>query len=358
MGVDKNLNKLKSGHWWSLSVAWLVGVAIGWHQYFEHRNELAIKSAEMARVKAIFESLEQQPKLGTEVVANADRLKQHVQALSHQRFTPAELKQARGYLSHQLIKCGYDPIQRGFSGGINVEVSHKADLHTADTIIVGAHYDTVHGTPGADDNASGVAGLIELACIARQRRFDAHLRFVFFDGEERGRAGSRAYLMNPDRRQNVVGALVLEMIGATCHKPGCQMWPGAVPGWMRRADGKFIAAVGDIGDSRLLASVAMATGPDRPDIHAVPVLRAGIDFPDSRRSDHASFWDVGISAVMLTDTADFRTPHYHSQTDTTEHLDFQFMRGVVDIALDAIIFFDAKLKRSREARSSIFDGGL
>ena len=100
--------------------------------------------------------------------------------------------------------------------------------------------------PGADDNASGVAGLIELACIARQRRFDAHLRFVFFDGEERGRAGSRAYLMNPDRRQNVVGALVLEMIGATCHKPGCQMWPGTVPEWMRRADGQFIAAVGDI----------------------------------------------------------------------------------------------------------------
>ena len=64
MGVDKNLNKLKSGHWWSLSVAWLVGVAIGWHQYFEHRNELAIKGAEMAKVKAIFESLEQQPKPG------------------------------------------------------------------------------------------------------------------------------------------------------------------------------------------------------------------------------------------------------------------------------------------------------
>ena len=60
------------------------------------------------------------------------------------------------------------------------------------------------------------------------------------------------------------------------------------------------------------------TGPDRPDIHAVPVLRAGIDFPDSRRSDHASFWDVGITAVMLTDNFDFRTPHYHSQTDTTE----------------------------------------
>ena len=66
--------------------------------------------------------------------------------------------------------------------------------------------------------------------------------------------------MNPDRRQNVVGALVLEMIGATCHKPGCQMWPGTVPEWMRRADGQFIAAVGDVGDSRLLASVAMATG--------------------------------------------------------------------------------------------------
>ena len=61
---------------------------------------------------------------------------------------------------------------------------------------------------------------------------------------------------------------------------------------------------------------------------------------------------------MLTDTADFRTRHYHSQTDTTEHLDFQFMRGVVDIALDAIKFFDGKLKRSREASSSIFDGGL
>ena len=69
---------------------------------------------------------------------------------------------------------------------------------------------------------------------------------------------------------------------------------------------------------------------------SVPVLRAGLDFPDSRRSDHASFWDAGISAVMLTDTANFRTPHYHSQSDTIERLDFQFMRGVVDIALDAL----------------------
>ena len=350
MGVDKNLNKLKSGHWWCLSVAWLIGVTIGWYQYFEHRNQLAIQGAKMVKIKTVFESLEQQPKLGTEVVANADRLNQHVQALSYQRFTPAELKRARGYLSHQLIKCGYDPIQRGFSGGINVEVTHRTDANDADTIIVGAHYDTVHGTPGADDNASGVAGLIELACIARKRHYDVNLRFVFFDGEERGRAGSRSYLMNPERRQNVIGALVFEMIGTTCHEPGCQTWPSALPKWMRRADGQFIAAVGNIGDSRLLESVAMAAGSNRPDVHAIPVLRAGLDFPDSRRSDHASCWDAGISAVMLTDTANFRTPHYHSQSDTIERLDFQFMRGVVDIALDALKRFNTKIKRSKKVR--------
>ena len=118
------------------------------------------------------------------------------------------------------------------------------------------------------------------------------------------------------------------------------MWPNSMPPWMTRDSGDFIAVIGDMAHPRLRNALAQSGATNRPPIHTIPVSNAGHAFPDSRRSDHSSFWDFGIDAVMVTDTGNFRYTHYHQVHDVSEHLDYEFMAGVVDIVFDAIINID------------------
>lgn len=204
--------------------------------------------------------------------------------------------------------------------------------------LVGAHYDSVPGTPGADDNASAVAVMLELA-----RRLADHplpLRFVAFTMEEPPAfgtpwQGSRRFCREMRRRgERTLGAVVLEMVGFTAP---LQPYPEVLRGRGYRETGDFVGVIGDRGSAafaeRLVAGMrAAGTVP----VESLIVALHGWVMPIARLSDHASFWDRGWPAVMVTDTAFVRNPNYHRATDTPDTLDYDFMARVTD-ALEAAI---------------------
>ena len=210
-------------------------------------------------------------------------------------------------------------------------------------VLVGAHFDTVPGTPGADDNASGVAALLEVARLLAAEELDTTVEFVGFNLEEpQGytyRVGSRRFAGEARRRGvRYAGALILEMVGYADPALGSQHVP-LLLFWKRvpRA-GTFLAATGDSGSRRLLRSFVDAAHAAAPDLALVTFrspLRGWL-VPETRLSDNASFWDRGYPALMLSDTAFLRNPHYHRGTDRAETLDFDFMARVTDAVAAAV----------------------
>ena len=207
-------------------------------------------------------------------------------------------------------------------------------------VIVGAHFDSTPSTPGADDNASGVAALLEIARLLGRTRPAATLQFVGFNLEEIYdlwppvyRIGSRAYVrLLKERGVRVAGAFVLEMVGFTGPR---QVVPAAVRLVKRiPREGTFLAAVGDGNSRHLLRAMERAAQGVMPLVTLAVPLRGWL-VPDTRRSDNARFWDAGYPALMVTDTADLRNPHYHRASDTPDTLDFGFMADTVTVVARA-----------------------
>jgi len=195
-------------------------------------------------------------------------------------------------------------------------------------IAAATHYDTVRGTPGADDNASGIAVLLAAArtVIAHPEKLHARPVFYIFNGEEEGLLGSREFVTHLGRHSLPHVTHVMEMVGYTA--PGQQTPPG------------FPFSLGEVGD--FLGIVGNGTASCLPAKAArhVPGLRVkAVDVPeavrplmaDILRSDHAPFWSVGAHATMWTDTSNFRNPHYHQPSDTAHTLDYPFMRLVAQL---------------------------
>lgn len=209
-------------------------------------------------------------------------------------------------------------------------------------IVVGAHFDSTPTTPGADDNASGVAALLEIARLLRDFQPAATLQFVGFNLEEiqrwmppTYRIGSKAYVKwLTDQVAQVAGAFVLEMVGFT---GPVQRVPAAV-NLVKQVPkvGNFLAAVGDANSVHLLAAMERAAVGVMP-LVTLSVPLKGYVVPDTRRSDNARFWDRDYPSLMVTDTADLRNPHYHKSSDTPETLDYQFMAGVVTTVAKAVV---------------------
>jgi Zn-dependent M28 family amino/carboxypeptidase len=209
-------------------------------------------------------------------------------------------------------------------------------------VIVGAHFDSTPSTPGADDNASAVAAMLEVARLLRAWQPAATIQYVGFNLEEVYRLwppvyriGSRAYVeWLVSRRTKVAGALVLEMVGYTSPT---QRSPAAVQ-LVRRIPkvGNFLAAVGD-GNSRALLKVVERAAAQVLPLETLAVPMKGWLVPDVRRSDNARFWDAGYPALMVTDTADLRNPHYHRASDTPDTLDYGFMGKVVEVIAKAVV---------------------
>ncbi len=270
---------------------------------------------------------------GCALVPDGQALRAWVEAMSVPRHALAEAEEnrrTRKRLCDALEACGLAiTVQGAFS---NVLALPK-DREKRPVTLVAAHYDTVPGSPGADDNASGLAVLLECARLLTQHCPEAPVGFVCFNAEEDGLLGSRDFVANAlpvlDRRVRAVH--VLEMVGYRRRSSAKQKAPLPwLPRSLRTPD--FIALIGRGSSNKIVESALEC--PASPDTRVVAARTLGPMeklLPDLTRSDHFAFWREGTPAVLWTDTGDFRNPNYHQRTDTPETLDYGFMQGVGEL---------------------------
>ena len=247
------------------------------------------------------------------------------------------LDSAAEYIGGQLRALGYDVREQTYEAEgksfRNIEATLPGRSRAGEIVVVGGHYDSGLGTPGADDNASGTAGVLELARLLKSKSGERTIRFVAFTNEEppffwTGDMGSLRYARAARQRgENIVAMLSLETIGYFSDSAGSQRYP-PILGWFYPDRGDFIGIVGNIGSRGLVRQVvrefrSAASFPSAGS--AAPKQLPGIGW-----SDHWSFWQEGYDAVMITDTAPFRNEHYHEGSDRPGTLDYERMARVVD----------------------------
>ncbi len=237
------------------------------------------------------------------------------------------LEEVAEYIADQLRGLGLEVSEERF----RVEARFFRNVlgilpgTSEEEILVVAHYDTVEGTPGADDNASGVAALLEIGRILAQSRFRRTLKLLATTLEEYGYQGSLHHVREALRKgRRIAGVLDLEMIG---YVGETQMAPPGVPA---PPVGNFIGVVGNHPSAFLVETFREAARrfvPDLP-VETLIISGNGEELPMVRLSDHAPFWDAGFPAVMITDTSFLRNPHYHEPSDTLETLNLPFLQKV------------------------------
>ncbi|AFZ29141.1 peptidase M28 [Gloeocapsa sp. PCC 7428] len=199
-------------------------------------------------------------------------------------------------------------------------------------ILVGAHYDAVPGTPGADDNATGVAVLLELARIFASNPAKHPLRLVAFDLEEYGLlggSGASEYAVHLRQQNQPLRLMIsLEMLGYCDSTPGSQQYPIRLLERLYPNCGNFIGLIGNLPTILDLVYLSRSIRQAGVSSEWLPVFNKGLIVPQTRLSDHAHFWDQGYPAMMITDTAMLRNPHYHKASDTIETLNLDFLAGV------------------------------
>ncbi len=265
----------------------------------------------------------------------------HIAALEGPRYTPAEQAATLAHLEAELTSYGYAVAHQTAGSSENLIAAIEGDVDPNRVFVVGAHFDTVSDTPGADDNASGVAAVLEIARVLAGRRSDYTIHLVFFALEEVGMDGSETYAQTASAEGvNVIGMVSLDMIAYTCDTPGCQIVIPEIPGCLSFENpipdvGTFIGAVSNTASADLLADFAVRARRQVPALEVETGTVAGVGecFPDSRRSDHKSFWDEGFPAMVLSDGAEARNPHYHQASDTLETLDLAFATNVARAAM-------------------------
>jgi len=281
------------------------------------------------------------PALDAAQVQSAARLREDVIAIAsepHNVAHPAALERAATHLEGRLRALGYPVLSQPFQARgrqvRNIEAVVEPAAANAETLVVGAHYDSYGESPGANDNGSGAAALLELARLLADLRGRAaiRVRFVLFVNEEppffkTEQMGSLVYARRLSRSgENVTGMLSLETLGYYSDAPGSQHYP--FPLNLRYPDtGNFVAFAGTlssrgfvrrtVGEFRMVAPFPSEGG-------AAPGFLQGIDW-----SDHWAFGQVGIPAAMVTDTAPFRYPYYHGVADTPDKLDYPRLSRVV-----------------------------
>ena len=285
------------------------------------------------------------------------RLHDHLEALTvtigeRSVLTPQNLKRTAEYIETFYQDIGVSVHREPYSYR-NYEVANIVSEisfgdNPAKRFILGAHYDSVAGTVGADDNASAVAVQLETARQLNalkdgQSALNLAVTFVSFALEEpptygTRHMGSRVYALKARKeKEQIDGMICLEMVGYTCHQPGCQSYPFPLMFFGYPKQGDYIGIVGNLSSGSLTQSIFrnFRKNPKLPVIKLTVPL-GGWLLPSMRLSDHASFWDKGYKAVMITDTAFFRNRHYHTPSDTMDKLDFGFMAELVE---SLVIFF-------------------
>jgi Zn-dependent M28 family amino/carboxypeptidase len=290
------------------------------------------------------------PPLSKEEQLIHDNLKRHVEMLAGEIgernvWHPEALAAAALYIRTTLEDMGYEVQIQAFESGDmtvqNLEAELPGEGEPEEIIILGAHYDSVAGTPGANDNGSGVAALLEIARLLAGNSYSRTIRFVAFANEEppffySEEMGSRVYAARSrERGEKIKAMLALETIGYYSDHPGSQHYP--IPFGLFYPDtGNFIGFVGNLSSRRLVRQALgafRASTPFPSEGVAAPGWMMGIHW-----SDHWSFWQEGYPAIMITDTALFRYQHYHAATDTPEKIDYSSLarvtRGVANVVTE------------------------
>lgn len=282
--------------------------------------------------------------------ADPGRLRVHVEFLTRDvrprdGAHPENLDRTAAYVREAFSQAGgrveEEPFESRGATYRNVIASFGTDA--GPRIVVGAHYDTfgeLGPNPGADDNASGVAGLLELARLLGERETAGRIDLVAFTTEEppffaQADMGSAVHARAlADAGVELWGMICLEMIGYSSPE---QPWPNAFFRLLYPDTGDFAMVAGRYADRRLIRHLKRAMrGATDVDVHgfAAPSISA---VPAIDASDHRSYWAHGYRAVLVSDTATLRNPYYHSELDTAETLDYVLMAGVVDGVLNAVV---------------------
>jgi Zn-dependent M28 family amino/carboxypeptidase len=215
----------------------------------------------------------------------------------------------------------------------NLEVELVGGERPEEVLVVGAHYDTVAGAPGANDNGSGVAALLELATLVSRHTLSRSVRFVAFCNEEppffqSDGMGSYVYVSEfPHDRLDIIGMISLETIGYYSEEPGSQKYPPPL-NLFYPSKGNFLAFVGNLRSrSLVIESLSLFRRHSRVPSEgiAAPAFIPGVSW-----SDQWSFWNHGHRAIMVTDTAPYRYPDYHRSSDTPDKIDYGILARVVD----------------------------
>jgi hypothetical protein len=247
------------------------------------------------------------------------------------------LKMTEDWLAHELEQLGYQVTRQTYmvegQEVANVEAVAEGSSVPEQIIVVGAHYDSVPGSAGANDNGSGVVALLELARLLHREQFPRTLRFVAFVNEEMpyfqtGQMGSRVYALSCKRLgEDIRLMLCLETIGYYSRERGSQKYPAPLDSFYPDT-GNFLAFVGNLSSRRQVHRAIEVFRQHSP----LPSegVAAPSDLPGIGLSDHSSFWMHGYPAIMLTDTAMFRYPYYHTADDTLENVDFERLALAVE----------------------------
>ena len=289
--------------------------------------------------------------------ADAGRLERDTRKLSvdfapRAADNPVNLNRAADYLKAELAAAGgavseqpyrfteFNRSNKKVELGPFRNISASFGPDTPEFLVVGAHYDAYGPFPGADDNASGAAGLLELARLLGKSALPLRVELVAYSTEEPPYFGTAhmGSAVHADA-QKAAGAKIramisLEMIGYFSDGPGSQSYPMPLLKLYYPSRGNFITVVGNPRSIGLTRRVKKAMSGGTVPVYSItaPAFIPGIDY-----SDHASYWDAGYPAVMINDTAFYRNKNYHKSTDTADRLDYQRMASVVDGALAAVL---------------------
>jgi hypothetical protein len=315
--------------------------------------------------------------------ARIEALLRRLPAPRNRLHAPEAMRQAEGIVRQELREAGWEVSRRPFRytdarahqdygqtladysrpvvyprlEGANL-LAVREGTAGSDAVLVLAHLDTVRDSPGADDNGASVAAMIELARALAPRRFRRAVILAATDMEEIGLFGANALAQELGRERSIVGVINFESMGYTTAEPGTQSLPPGIEllfphqvRRMRRRDfrGEFTAAIYNGPAARLAALFARALA-DRAGPHAPLLLRDPRDLPvigrllrravpavrHFARGDHLPFWRRGIPGLFVTDTANFRYPHYHTPLDTPEKLDYRRLAAIAAAAAMAL----------------------
>ena len=291
-----------------------------------------------------------------------------IEGIRH-RFADAEhLQEVRDLLEQRITEANLSSEKHEFDFGSytgeNFIGTHLGTTNDDEIYILDGHYDGVDDSPGADDNGTAVAGMLEAMRILSNYNFQKTIRFIGFDLEEEGLLGSAAYVEDVTVNENIAGVLNFEMIGYYSDEVNSQELPQGFnilfPDAYTEVEsddfrGNFIANIGKANQNEWEQAYATAATTYVPELRVITFAAPDNWLtltPDLGRSDHAPFWVAGQPATMLTGTANFRNPYYHSPNDTYETIDFDFMTNVVKAAV-ATLAEEAGLQNSSFVEEAI-----